>query len=294
MFDSTGNGIKRSYIGPINYLSQERAERALTPSNLAEELNIIKKNRRQEFENTKLSGKHAPCSMINNPGVVKIRPTANSSFLMTGSSNRKKRNKTRLMTGSTENIREPNKNHENIIVEEKGSNMQLSQNYMQRRKRTCGCSSAIQISTPKHTVFSQGAIGPSTWKEQLFQDTLKDTRKERTQKNFQGIHSFWEKFKKRWKHSVRLKKPYSLLQLSDDFPAKYTQRMNKNKKGVQSGLNKWLFSLRKGDDPSRKHFEACNSISDPNRAIWAHVNEEKSYSRINFKKTKGLSSKNIS
>jgi len=54
-----------------------------------------------------------------------------------------------------------------------------------------------------------------------------------------------------------LKKPYSLLQLSDDFPSKNMQKMDKPA-GMASGLNKWLFSLRKSknSDLSRKHFEA--------------------------------------
>lgn len=98
------------------------------------------------------------------------------------------------MTGSSENISEPNKNQKNnILVEERGSWV-MSQNYLRRRKRTCGCISAIQISTPKHTVYAHG-IGPFTCKEQVFQDTLKNTRKERTRSNLESMNNFWENFK---------------------------------------------------------------------------------------------------
>lgn len=53
---------------------------------------------------------------------------------------------------------------------------------------------------------------------------------------------------------------------------------------VQSGLNRWLFSLKKSNDPTRKHFELCKGSADPNRVIWAHVNEITSKRRITMKK----------
>lgn len=85
-----------------------------------------------------------------------------------------------------------------------------------------------------------------------------------------------------------MKKPYSLLQLSDDFPSKNMQKMDKPA-GMASGLNKWYFSLRKSknNDLSRKHFEEWKGSSDPNRVIWAQVNEARSHKKIALKKSIG-------
>ena len=44
---------------------------------------------------------------------------------------------------------------------------------------------------------------------------------------------------------------------------------------IQSGTNKWLFSLKKSNDTSRKHYERYNSITDPDRALWVQINEVK-------------------
>lgn len=67
-----------------------------------------------------------------------------------------------------------------------------------------------------------------------------------------------------------------MLQLSEQFPQKMYKReleARKDLSDVQSGLNKWLFSLKEDDDPSHKHYERCKSSSDPNRALWAHVSK---------------------
>ena len=65
------------------------------------------------------------------------------------------------------------------------------------KKRNCGCSSAITISTPKQTLYTHGNIVSNDSKERAFQNLLKDTRPARTVQKHQNINSFWNNFKKR-------------------------------------------------------------------------------------------------
>lgn len=85
LFDSHGKGIKRTYIGPQNYISQPIIERALTPTNFGIEIKRLGEARKIEFENTRLRGKHAPSSIINNPGLVKVNKSTDKSFLTVNS-----------------------------------------------------------------------------------------------------------------------------------------------------------------------------------------------------------------
>ena len=69
------------------------------------------------------------------------------------------------------------------------------------------------------------------------------------------------------------------MQLSDEFYSKMYERDLKSRRDqsdVQSGFNKWLFSLKKSKFDHRKYYERCKSSDDPNRVLWAHVNEVKS------------------
>ena len=73
-----------------------------------------------------------------------------------------------------------------------------------------------------------------------------------------------------------------MLQVSDEFPQKYFEKSN-GCTDTQLGINNWHFSLRKSTDRSRKHFEMVKGSGDPDRAIWAHVNELKPQKRAHLK-----------
>ncbi len=138
MFDHSGNGIQRSYIGGQNYLSNIQIERCMTPTDLAKEVKRLGNTRKIEMENTQLKGRHAPSSIINNPRLVKVNNSNAGSFLMADTPlNRKIKRNTRIMTGKTEGIPDFKPVQDNIRVEEK-ANLGLTNNIMRRRKRQCG------------------------------------------------------------------------------------------------------------------------------------------------------------
>lgn len=198
MFDNLGKGIQRSYIGPQNYITKTQLDRAMTPTQLDKELKQIRKKRKLEDKYTQLKGRHAPSSIANNPGLVRINRSKAGSFQMSGTPSSKKTSKNiQVVPGTSKELSIPKtkRNTNEILVEEMG-NPCLSNNIMRRRRRDCGCSSVIQISTPKHSAFSNRAA-PFTCKEQVFQETLKQTRHQRNRASLKTMNNFWENFKKK-------------------------------------------------------------------------------------------------
>ena len=164
-----------------------------------------------------------------------------------------------------------------------------TENQLQSRKRGCGCASSINISTPKWNYLTNPPSQNSEPKELIFQNMLKETRHERASELFKSMNNFWNVFKSRSKSKIRKNKHQKpLFSHADTFLHKMYEREKNSRKDlsdIQSGLNRWLFSLKKCNDPSRKHYERWKSIGDPNRALWVHVNEVKHNPKIKIAKS---------
>ena len=95
--------------------------------------------------------------------------------------------------------------------------------------------------------------------ELTFQNMLKETKQDRASELFKSMNEFWTNFKKKSKSKIRKNKQQKpLFAHADNFIHKMFEREKNSRKDltdIQSGMNKWLFSLKKCSDPSRKHYE---------------------------------------
>ena len=109
----------------------------------------------------------------------------------------------RVFTGSTDNFQELKNTQQtgkkvNLGIEGISGEEHNNHEPGRRKQRACGCASAVNIATPKHTV-NTFSTGFNTCKEQVFEKVLRDTRKDRTQSNYQSMTGFWKNFQSRCK-----------------------------------------------------------------------------------------------
>ena len=140
--------------------------------------------------------------------------------------------------------------------------------------------SAGNFSTPKGDRFEfKTSLGKTRASRATFGTVLSETRPERTAIKYKHFQKLWDGFKKKCRLSVKKgRKQKSLFYKTEEFPAKLKLKEANSKKDLsdaQSGLNKWLFSLKKSNDSTRKHYEVLKCSGDPNRVLWAHINEVK-------------------
>ena len=73
---------------------------------------------------------------------------------------------------------------------------------------------------------------------------------------------------------------------TESFPEKIKKLDDESKRelsDVQSGLNRWLYSLKKSNDLSRKHYQAMKTTNDPDRVLWVQINEPKLSKMVKIK-----------
>ena len=83
IFDGSGTGLKRTYIGPLShYHSDKMYSQSTSPMELVRELKRISKVRKAQEAISQLKGKHELSSLVDRP---KTTQHSSSPFLLVGS-----------------------------------------------------------------------------------------------------------------------------------------------------------------------------------------------------------------
>lgn len=103
MFDSNGNSLKRSHIGPLNFYKKDKIfNQTSSPFELIRELKRVGNVRKTELESSELRGKHQLCSTTTKKGQTIYNQASSSPFILVGSPLYKQvKNNQRLLTSST-------------------------------------------------------------------------------------------------------------------------------------------------------------------------------------------------
>lgn len=141
---------------------------------------------------TLLKGKHAPSSLLNSSRFMPMgKGTPGSTQTISSPLTKRANRNMRIMTGKSEENPRILSNQNNILVEEMGNI--ISQNTNRRNQRQGG--SVVQIGTPKYSAYTRRS--KRTCKEQIFTDTLRQTRQARNRISLKSMNDFWEGFKKK-------------------------------------------------------------------------------------------------
>lgn len=155
IFDRNGGSLKRSHIGPINFYKKDRIFNETNPVELIRELKRMGNTRKEEDESSELRGRHQLSTTVVRNDFSKVTQANSSPFLLVGSPLYKRmRQSQRLLTSSTsKRYQTDNNSNERFVMIEDRSRLNTQEI---KHRRTCGCSSAISIPTPKQTFYTQG------------------------------------------------------------------------------------------------------------------------------------------